>query len=345
MYQRRRSRIVLAALVLVALVLVTIDVRSGEGGLLNGARGLATQVFQPVQDGATMLLRPVGNAFTGAGDLFTLRSDNERLRDEVERLRERRRTLTDLERENDELRDLLAMRAQGSHETVPARVVSLSPSSFEWTVTIDVGRREGVARDMPVINGDGLVGRVVQVTNTSSRVLLAIDPSFFAAARSSRTGQIGTIEGRGSDPMVLRPLNPAADVAVGDEVVTSSYQGGVFPGGIPVGLVGDVGEPSARLVRELTVRPFVDFTRLHHVLVILSSPVQPVPPLEGTPGVDFDAPSGPRFLERDDTDATGDLIDGIFGPGASARAQDTGDAADDPDDADGAPGDDGEGGG
>ncbi len=339
MYQRRRSRIVLAALVLVALVLVTIDVRSGEGGLLHGARGLATQAFQPVQDGAAMVVRPFSTVFAGASDLFSLRSDNERLRDEVERLRERRHTVTDLERENRELRELLAMRDRGGHETVPARVVSLSPSSFEWTVTIDVGRRDGVERDMPVINGDGLVGRVVQVTSTSSRVLLAIDPSFFAAARTSRTGEIGTIEGRGSDPMVLRPLDPSADTAVGDEVVTSSYQGGVFPAGIPVGLVADVGEPSARLVREVMVRPFVDFTRLHHVLVVLSSPVQAVPPLEGTPGVEFDPPGGPRFLERDGSDATGQLLEGIFGPGASAGAGV--DVDQDPDE----PDDDGEDGG
>jgi len=298
-YQRRRTRLVLIAVTIVALLLVTLDVRAGDGGMVHRARGLATAVLQPVQDGIAVIARPVIETMAGASSFLAVRRENEQLRQQVEVLAERRRTLTDLERENQELRRLLMMQNRGAYAVVAARAVIIAPSSFEWTITIDVGSDDGVQRDMPVVNGDGLVGRVVQVTPRASRVLLAIDPSFFAAARTARTGEIGPIEGRGSDPMIFRPLDPSSEIAIGDEIVTSSYQGGVFPGGIPIGLVADAGQPDARLVREITVRPFVDFTRLHHVLVVLSSPVEPVPPLVGTPDFDFRAPDVPRF--RDET--------------------------------------------
>lgn len=300
MYQRRRVRILIGVLLFVSLVIVTIDVRGGDGNVLERLRGTVTTVLTPIQDGVATVVRPVGEGLSGIGDLFRLRSENAELRERVERLEERRRAVSDLERENQEFRDLLAIRERTDLETVTGRVVALAPSSFEWTITIDIGANDGVERDMPVINGDGLVGRVIQVTPSASRVLLAIDPSFFATARSGATGEIGSIGGRGGEPMVLQPIDPAARIGAGDEIVTSSYAGGVFPGGIPIGVVSDPGDPSARLTRTISVLPYVDFTRLHHVLVVLSAPVEPVPPLEGTADIPFVPPPLDPTLEPDD---------------------------------------------
>lgn len=298
MYQRRRTRILIGVLLFLALLLITLDVRAGGDGVLDRLRGTATGVLQPVQDGFSTLVRPLGSATDGVRELFSLRSENAQLRERVEDLEERRRVVSDLERENRELQGLLDLEDRLGFETVAARTVALAPSSFEWTITIDVGSSDGVARDMPVIAGPGLVGRVIQVTPTAARVLLAIDPNFSAAARTARTGEIGSIGGRGSDPMLLQPLEPGADVQRGDEIVTSSFAGGVFPGGIPIGVVADEGDTTARLTRSITVLPYVDFTRLHHVLVVLSAPVEPVPPLEGTPGIPFEPP--PISPEVDD---------------------------------------------
>ncbi len=302
MYQRRRARILIGVLLFVSLVLVTLDVRGGEGNLLDRLRGTATTVLSPIQDGVSTLTRPLGDGTSSVRELFRIRSENAELRQRVDELEERRRARTDLERENRELRDLLDIRDHADLDTVTARAVALAPSSFEWTITIDVGANDGVERDMPVINGDGLVGRVIQVTPRSSRVLLAIDPSFSAAARSGRTGEIGTMSGRGGDPMLMQPLDPSADVETGDEIVTSSYAGGVFPGGIPIGVVTDAGDPTARLTRTIQVLPYVDFTRLHHVHVVLSAPVEPVPPLDGTADIPFVPPPVQRDLDLEEAD-------------------------------------------
>lgn len=310
MYQRRRTRVLIGILLFIALVLITVDVRAGDDGVLDRLRGVATGVLEPVQDGLSTLVRPLGSAFEGVGELFSLRSDNEQLRARIDELRERRRVVSDLERENEELQGLLDIRERLDFDTVAARTVALAPSSFEWTITIDVGGDDGVERDMPVVAGAGLVGRVIQVTPSASRVLLAIDPNFAATARSGPTGEIGSVSGRGGDPMLLQPLEPAARIDVGDEIVTSSFAGGVFPGGIPIGVVADAGDPTARLTRSISVLPYVDFTRLHHVLVVLSAPVDAVPPLDGTPDIPFEPPP----LPPDDAQSP-ESDDGGTGPG------------------------------
>jgi rod shape-determining protein MreC len=297
--------VLLVVLVLSAIVLVTVDFRAGDGGALHRLRGVATAVFQPIQDGVATIVRPFGDAAGGVSDVFRTRAENQRLRSENEQLRERRRSTVDLERENEELRGLLAVRDRGQLETIAARTVALGPSNFEWTITIDVGSDDGVERDMPVINGDGLVGRVIQVTSGASRVLLTIDPNFGAAARVSRTGETGTIDGRGGEPLLFRPLDPEVDLEIGDEIVTSTYQGGVFPGGIRIGTVSVIDEADNRLSREVQVQPFVDFTRLHHVLVVVNAPVEELPDLEGAPDVDFSPPDVEPTVDPEDLDAEG----------------------------------------
>jgi rod shape-determining protein MreC len=331
-YQRRRARILVALLLVTAVVLVSLDVRGGDDSPLAGVRSVATSVFRPIQDGVVRLVSPIGEAASGLTDLFSVRSDNQQLRAQVEQLEQRRRSLTDLERENTELRELLAIRDRLELETVGARAVALAPSSFEWTITIDVGSTDGVERGMPVIDGDGLVGRVIQVTPSASRVLLAIDPNFFAASRSSRTGEIGTMNGRGGDPILFQPLDREGDIEVGDELVTSSYQGGAFPGGIPIGTVIEVVDTGQRDARQFLVSPFVDFTRLHHLQVVLHAPVEEVPPFDGSEGLDFERPPVSPTLEPDEeSDADGDDADGDDADGDDADGDD-GDGEGDGDD-------------
>ena len=328
MPQRRRARIVLVVLVLAALVVVTIDFRAGDDGVVEQVRGVVTSVLRPVQDGVTVLVRPLADGVSGIGDVFNTASENRELRDRVEVLEERRRTLTDLERENDELRRLLDVAESRDDVTIAARVVALAPSTFEWTVTLDVGSDDGVRRGMPVIDSDGLVGRIVQVGSRASRVLLAIDPNFSAAARLASNGEIGPVDGRGGEPMIFRPLDPDVAIEVGDEVVTSAYQGGMFPAGLPIGTVSDVGDATVTgLRREVRVQPFVDFTRLHHVLVVAHDPAEELPPLSATPDEPFAPPDVPPFLVPEPLDPPGEDPDGDDSDGDDSDGDDDPQAA------------------
>lgn len=311
MQQQRRARTLLVVLLFTALVLITIDFRGGDDGPADRLRNGVTVIMRPIQEGVATLVRPFGDLGGGVRDVLATRAENQRLRDELADLEVRRSSSVDLQRENQQLRQLLDMRDRTALDTVAARTVALAPSSFEWTITIDVGTADGIERDMPVVDGDGLVGRVIQVTPDASRVLLAIDPNFSAASRTARVGEIGSIDGRGGDPMVMRPLDPDADIEVDDELVTSSYQGGVFPAGIPIGTVSEVVDTGSRLTREVLVSPFVDFTRLDHVLVVLTGGVAELPPFEGTEGLEFTRPdvSVTPEIEQDDPVETDDEDD------------------------------------
>jgi rod shape-determining protein MreC len=177
---------------------------------------------------------------------------------------------------------LLASATAAELETVAARTVALGAVNFEWTITIDVGSDDGVERDMPVINGDGLVGRSSRSRPTPRG---CCSPSTRTSRRRPRRDDRRDRHDRRPRRRAARlpPLDPDADLEVGDEIVTSAYQGGVFPGGIPIG----TSPPSASRPpadARGPVRPFVDFTRLHHVLVVVSAPVDDLPPLEGHSG-------------------------------------------------------------
>lgn len=312
MFERRRARVLLAILALVSLALLTLSARGGGEGPLESVRdGIAT-VFGPVQDGVTSVLRPVGAVFSGVGDLFRLREQNTELQARVEELEQRHRSARDVMRENEELRALLDMRDTLSardeeYRFQPAVVTGLAPSNFEWTITLNVGTDDGVAKDMPVIDGDGLVGRIIQVGSGWSRALLAIDPNFSVAVRLAGSGEHGYLSGGDTEPMRLTLIDVEAPVEQGDEVVTSTYRSGLFPDGLPIGVVESVGEATGALGRDIRVRPFVDFTRLETVLVILRQP-PPAPVEFPSPGAeeapDLEAP-GPDATTPDE-EATGD---------------------------------------
>jgi len=275
-YQRSHSaRNVLVVLLLAAVVLITVDFRESPGGPIDRVQGAVGSVFGPVQRALAAVVRPVGSVAGAISDLGDLRGENRRLSAEVQRLRAAERANQQLAGENQQLRDTLRMAARCGCKTVGATVVASSGSNFQWSVTIDAGSRQGIGRDMAVINADGLVGRVTSAGPDYATVLLAIDPSSGIAARLSSGEVAGLVQGRGSEGLSFEPLHAGASVSVGDLVVTQGYAGGVFPHGLPIGLVEEVGPPRAGLVRTVSVRPFADAVALEQVAVVVSKPAPP----------------------------------------------------------------------
>jgi rod shape-determining protein MreC len=305
MNQRRRARVVLAVLVLASLVLVTADFRT-EGGPLDALRSASTSVMEPVQRGLSSVVRPVVDVVANGRELLSIRQDNQQLAARVEVLEERQLSTQAMERENARLRALLDLREANDWESVGANVVAFAPSNFDWTITIDVGSEDGVAEDMPVIEGAGLVGKVIQVAPRASRVLLAVDPNFSAATRSAATGDIGVVTGQGSDLMRMVAADDEATVEDGDEIVTNNYEFGVFPHGIPVGIVEREPDAATQLNETALVRPFVDFDRLSHVLVIKQFPVEPPPAVPDLPERRLDPP---QLVPDEDTGSSADDSD------------------------------------
>ncbi|HET9558761.1 MAG TPA: rod shape-determining protein MreC [Actinomycetota bacterium] len=259
-----------------AIVLITIDFRQPDGGPVDRLQRLAIAVFGPLQRGASAVVRPVGDLAGGAAELGGLREDNRRLEAEVARLRAQERTYADVLGENRRLRGALGMAGRCGCRTVGASVVASSGSNFQLSVTVDAGSRQGVRRDMAVVDADGLVGRITQVTADYATVLLVTDPASGVAATLARGKAPGIVKGSGAQLLSFQPVRAGTEVRRGDPVVTQGYQGSVFPAGLPIGVVERV-DPAgaASLVPRVAVRPYAALGALDVVAVVVELPARP----------------------------------------------------------------------
>ncbi|HMC51461.1 MAG TPA: rod shape-determining protein MreC, partial [Acidimicrobiales bacterium] len=258
-----RPRFVLLLLILTAATVVTLDYRGDTSGLIRRAKDDAREAFAPVQSAADAVLRPFGNFFDGVLHYGDLKSQNARLREENAQLRGEALQAGDAARENRELHDQLGIAFAADVPRVYARVVGSSLSNFEVTVQIDKGRDGGVDRGMPVVSGEGLVGKVVDASGSRSTVMLLTDPSFNVGVRLGSTGDVGVAAGTGA-PSRLRVdlVEPGTKVGAGDVVVTSGLQESVFPPGIPVGRVASARFRPGALQQDVELTPLVDLRRL-----------------------------------------------------------------------------------
>ncbi|CAN5525056.1 rod shape-determining protein MreC [soil metagenome] len=275
MYRRPgRGRVLLLACLALSIVLITLNFRSTrERGVVRRAKDVAVAVVAPIQRGFSAVTQPVGDFFSSLGDLTDIRSRNRQLEDEVDRFRSQVEEAESTEQENVRLREMLELgKSWNTMDRITAMVFSNVPVNWKWAVFIDKGRADGIRPNMAVIDPEGLVGKVIQAERHQATVLLLIDPDAAAGARVEGEGDTGAVRGNGgSEFLSLDLIESDADVAVGDEVVTSGYNGGIFPPGIPIGGVSEVGGQDAALERQIKVEAAADFTALDFVTVLLET--------------------------------------------------------------------------
>lgn len=270
----RRTRIALAVLVVASLTFVILDLRGGDGPM-SSARSAISAVTGVVQKGASTVFSPI----TSAGDWWSTWRNQAGQIEELQRENSELRTLV-RESENDraradELDALLRVASVGRYRVVPAEVIAVGPAQdFAWTVTIDAGSLDGIERDMSVINGDGLVGRVIKVNQTNATVLLLVDASSSVGGRVATTEEIGIVSGTGrQDSLDFQLLDPLAELVIGDALVTfGSRDGRPYVPGVPIGEVVDITGTAGQLTRIATIRPFANVSRLSVVGVVVRPP-------------------------------------------------------------------------
>ena len=276
--QQRRSRLRLFLLVLTAIVLITLDSRS-ENGPLTAARNVVLDVLGPVRTLGGWLFSPVGNAWQGITSYDDLEAENADLRAQLAEAESSILQVGEIERDRQDLLALLGARDTVSNiPRVTARVIDAPLSNFERTIELDRGSRDGVQRGMPVETGAGLIGRVVQVSTTRSRVELLTDPNFDVGVRMVRSADDGVASGRGrGEDLEVSFVELETVVIPGETVVTSGFQGSTFPEGLLVGTVVDVEPNAVQGTNRVTVRPAAELRRLRWVSVILFEPAEPEP--------------------------------------------------------------------
>ncbi|MGW7076284.1 rod shape-determining protein MreC [Streptomyces sp. NPDC054871] len=274
MRDTRESRLLLVLLIAIAFALITVDIRGGEDSPVDGARQAAATVFGPVENGVSSAVDPIGNAIGAVRDsgdrhdrIAELTRQNAALKAKLgsdDRNRSRVRQLD----------SMLKSAGAGQYGIKGAEVIGIGAAQgFSWTVTIDAGANDGLKRDMTVLNGDGLVGRVTTVGPSTATVLLANDPDFTVGTRMEKTDELGFATGQGDRPLSVQMLNGKAEVKKGDRLVTFGSQADKpFVPGVPVGEVVRVDPSGGDLTRNIFIKPYVGFTKLDIVGVVVEAP-------------------------------------------------------------------------
>lgn len=278
----RRRRAVLALLVALSLGLLTIYFGESAGGGLHAIQRGAQAVLAPIESGVNTAVKPVRDGTGWIGDALGAQGENDDLKAEVARLRQQVAASETAQRENDQLRALVDLPKEegfpSGTEPVTARVIAHSPTVWYSTMQINAGSDDGVEKDQPVVTGDGLVGKIADVTGGTAEVTLITDADSAVSAQLVPQGTRGIVQPKVGDPddLLLDFLDREDDVKEGATVITSGSTAtefeSLFPRGVPIGKVSRVDPEERELYQRVHVRPFADLKQLDVVQVLTGDP-------------------------------------------------------------------------
>lgn len=285
---RQRAPLYLVALLLANLVIMAIDARD------SATRQRLLRVW------VQALVSPAQSVSSGAGgagtnfvrQIVNFRStanENERLKQELATAKLELRNARQAAGENDELRGLLNLKQKTGYDQVSARVIARDSSVWFNTVTIDRGSSSGIALNMPVVTGGGIVGRVIALSPWTAQVMLVTDEKAAAGAivgQLGGSGALGSVRGLGENGLIeMRYVSGLEKVEVGDYILTTG-QDGIYPPGLSVGEVVQVKAGTATQSHEILIRPGAKLDRLEEVAVLLYHPPPRPAPEQTLPNVD-----------------------------------------------------------
>jgi rod shape-determining protein MreC len=263
---------VVVALLLPLLVYRANAIRPADANLLDRLVLLLTAPIEGWLSAATSFASDTVDRYL---DVVNAREENVSLRRALADADRERDRLSSLDGENRELRRLLALKELNPEaQWVAAQVIGAGSSPLSRTIDIDRGSLDGLRRGATVLGGQGLVGIVRRVGWTSAEVQLIADEKIAFRAAVARTRAKGRVRGQGHAAafrLILGEVLRSDDLAVGDRVETSGLDG-VFPKGVPVGVVVAIDDDPAVQHRSATLEPYVDFARLEAVSVLVVPP-------------------------------------------------------------------------
>ncbi len=279
-----KRRVVVGVLVLLSLVLITVSFRSTA---LDGVQGTAADVLQPFETAADHVARPFRDAAGWVRRLADAKSQNAKLRRQIDALRQQ------VYVDENALQENVALKGQLDYHGPPtiaafarasAAVLTGPPSTSDQSITIAVGSANTirgttghVAAGDVVITPDGLVGTVSRVFSHVSRVMLITDEqSAVTATDLNEPTAVGVVQrGNGSGAVLtMGEVAKEKHVGIGDTIITNGNLGAgllpsMFPHGILIGTVTSAGISDIDPFQSIQVQPFVDFTSLQAVIVLV----------------------------------------------------------------------------
>lgn len=258
-------------MLLAAVIVVGLIVADLHYNKLQTARAMLDTVASPVFWIANLPTRLGEWSTTHIQSRSQLLEENERLRGENLVLQGRSQQMASLQAENVRLRKLLNSSALLRDDVLVAELIGVSPDPERLQLVLNKGERDGVFVGQPLIDADGLMGQIVEVSSGTSRALLITDVTHSVPVQVNRNGVRAIAEGTGElGSLEVRHVSSTTDIQEGDLLVTSGL-GGRFPEGYPVAVVTeverDLGEPFARVLAV----PSAALDRTRHVLLVFTA--------------------------------------------------------------------------
>jgi len=193
---------------------------------------------------------------------------NEKLKKEIDFLRQKLNTANEIYLENRRLKNLLSFKQKTPYKVLSARVIGRSADNWSSIVIIDKGSYHGIKRGFVVINYLGLVGRVIETGDSTSKIMLINDPSLGVSSIVQRSRQEGLVAGTLGRSLIMKYLPKDADIRVCDLIITSGLTE-AYPKGLLIGSVVNIGEEFSGLSRYAIIKPAVNLSSIEEVLIII----------------------------------------------------------------------------
>lgn len=245
----------------VALSFALMLLSKAESSGIERMRLAIVDAVSPILFVLSQPVQAVGQAAVSVENFFVVFEENSRLREENARLVQWVQEARRLGVENATLRAQLEYVPDKRSQFVTARVVADTGGAFFHSLLINAGARQFIRRGQAVIWQGGLIGRVAEVGDRSSRVLLMTDINSRIPVVVESTGDRAIVRGDNSSRPVLQFLPDNSPISPGDRIVTSGH-GGVYPPGLVVGAVAQVSDT------DISVQPFVDWSRLSQAVIL-----------------------------------------------------------------------------
>jgi rod shape-determining protein MreC len=228
---------------------------------VSGTRSHVMDAVAPVLDALARPTTAIENAVDNVTSYLNLREENRKLRESNAQLRQWQNAVVNLQNENRELHDLLHFKAEPNFSYISARVIADTGGPFAQGLIVTAGALDGVREGMAAMTGEGLVGRVVEVGDWSSRILLITDLNSRIPVTVAGSGDRAILAGDNSPAPKLLYLPHDAVLAAGSRLITSGH-GGIFPPGLPVGIVADNASNTP------SIQPAADLARISYVRLV-----------------------------------------------------------------------------
>ena len=266
-----RARITISLLLLSAVLLLTLDGR-GSGPIQSVRSGILT-VLSPIGGAASTVFSPFRNAWNSTFDQSDLKTENEALREENDRLKGQITANSIAKEQLQQLLQLVGIPFVGDTPVVHTRVVSGTIGNFGDRLELDKGSSAGIERNMPVVTGEGLIGKVVEVSENRCIVSLLSSGTFKVGFSVVGTAAIGIAQGSGSENSLRGTnLDSRQSVAVGAIAATSGLAGSPFPPNLPIGTLTAVRTNEAALESTVDITMFANLNDLVYADVVLWKP-------------------------------------------------------------------------